>query len=84
MHGVIHFAPHVDTVLHPVRVSGLGVTHVEAHLDVFVLRPVLDDTLSEMVPGTCSLFFSSTVLLVAHKLAVVEARKIDETDKRVV
>ena len=49
---VVDLSPDVRTVPHPFRVLWLRGAHVEAHLEVFVLGPVLDDAFGEVIPGT--------------------------------
>ena len=57
MHGIIDFAPDVDTLPHALRVFGFRVANIEAHLDVLVLGPVFDDPPSQVVSGPFELVF---------------------------
>ena len=52
MYVVIYIPPNIDALAHTLRVLGLGFAHIEAHLNVFILGPILQDACGQVIAGT--------------------------------
>ena len=78
MYRIIYLSPNIDTFAHSFRVFWFGIAHVEFHLYMLVLRPIIHDSSCQKIPCSFKLIFQFRSILRIDQFPKVKSCEIDQ------